>query len=315
VGTKHTLTITTIRAHAKINLDLRVLGTRADGFHELRTVFQAISLYDTLACVPREGPFAIECATAGMPLDETNLIWRAAQALWTSLRRPGAVRDVVVRVEKRIPMQGGLGGGSADAAAALVGLSVLWSSNLRLRDLSRLGAELGADVPFFLQGGTALGTGKGEELYPVDDLPRLTVVVIKPSFGVQTADAYAWLDENRARSVTPPEPAPPSELDLGWPGGPLALINDLQAPVADRHPAVREIVKALKEAGARAAAMTGSGSAVYGLFSQTVARTALRRLQRPDWLVIQTRTSDRREASRRIGCDKLPGLRRARVHQ
>src|SRR5215210_2246785 len=96
-----------VRAHAKINLDLRVLGTRADGFHELRTVFQAISLHDTISCVPREGPFAIECATAGVPLDQSNLIWRAAAALWRSLRRAGDVRVMLVRLDKRIPVQGG----------------------------------------------------------------------------------------------------------------------------------------------------------------------------------------------------------------
>ena len=113
----------TVRAHAKINLDLRVLGTRPDGFHELRTVFQALELHDTIECVPREGPFAIECETAGVPLDRSNLVWRAAEALWRSLRREGSVSDVLVRLHKRIPLQGGLGGGSADAAATLLALA------------------------------------------------------------------------------------------------------------------------------------------------------------------------------------------------
>src|SRR5687768_16827703 len=107
----------TIRAHAKINLDLRVLGMRPDGFHELRTVFQAISLHDTITCIPREGPFAIECDAASVPLDESNLVWKAAQALWRALRRTGPLRDMTVRLEKRIPLQAGLGGGSGDAAA------------------------------------------------------------------------------------------------------------------------------------------------------------------------------------------------------
>src|ERR1044072_393183 len=106
----------TVRAHANINLDLRELGTRPDGFHELRTVFQALALHDVIRCVSRPGPFAIECSAAGVPLDETNLIWRAAQTLWRSLRRPGMVRDVVLQLEKQIPLQAGLGGGSADAA-------------------------------------------------------------------------------------------------------------------------------------------------------------------------------------------------------
>src|ERR1044071_438706 len=111
-----------IRAHAKINLDLRVLGTRPDGFHELRTVLQALPLHAVLRCIPREGPFAIECASAGVPLDQSNLIWRAAETLWRSLRRSGPVRDVVVQLHKQIPLQAGLGGGSADAAASLMAL-------------------------------------------------------------------------------------------------------------------------------------------------------------------------------------------------
>src|SRR5688500_14358966 len=138
----------TIRAHAKINLDLRVLGSRPDGFHELRTVFQAISLHDTLTCVPREGPFAIECATAGVPLDRTNLIWRAADALWRALRRPGDARDAVITLEKRIPVQAGLGGGSANAAATLTALARAWRVPVRPAQLTDVAASLGADVPF-----------------------------------------------------------------------------------------------------------------------------------------------------------------------
>src|SRR4051794_30344222 len=132
-------------AHAKINLDLRVLGTRADGFHELRTVFQALALHDTIRCIPREGPFAIECATAGVPLDETNLIWRAAQALWRSLRRAGPVRDIVVQLDKEIPLQAGLGGGSADAAAALIGLARAWRVPVKPSQLTDVAAHIGSD--------------------------------------------------------------------------------------------------------------------------------------------------------------------------
>ena len=114
------------RAHAKVNLDLRVLGTRPDGFHELRTVFQTIELHDTLIAVERPGPFGLKCRTSGVPLDDTNLVWRAAAALWTALGRAGEPRDAVVTIEKTIPMEAGLGGGSADAAAALLALARLW---------------------------------------------------------------------------------------------------------------------------------------------------------------------------------------------
>src|SRR5688572_24927632 len=126
----------TIRAYAKINLDLRVLGSRPDGFHELRTVFQAISLHDVVECVSREGPFAIECDMAGVPLDRSNLVWRAADVLWRALRRAGPVRDVLIRLHKRIPLQAGLGGGSTDASAALLALTRVWGLAVRPNQLT-----------------------------------------------------------------------------------------------------------------------------------------------------------------------------------
>src|SRR5262245_50409048 len=161
-----------IRAHAKINLDLRVLGPRPDGYHELRTVFQAISLHDVLECVTHDGPLAIECEMAGVPLDRANLVWRAAEALWTSLRRVGGARGVRIRLTKGIPVQAGLGGGSTDAAATLLALARFWRVSLRPNQLVDVAASLGADVPFFLSGGTALGLGRGDEIYPLADLPR-----------------------------------------------------------------------------------------------------------------------------------------------
>ena len=186
-----------VRAYAKINLDLRVLGTRLDGFHELRTVFQSISLHDTVACIPREGPFAIECSAAGVPLDRSNLIWRAAEALWRALRRSGPIYGVGVRLDKRIPLQAGLGGGSADAAAALIGLARTWGVPLRPAQLTDVAATLGADVPFFLAGGTALGLGRGDDVYPLADLPRHWIVLLVPGFGVSTSEAYGWYDAER----------------------------------------------------------------------------------------------------------------------
>jgi 4-diphosphocytidyl-2-C-methyl-D-erythritol kinase len=170
----------------------------------------------------------------------------------------------------------------------------------------RLGVQLGSDVPFFLQGGTALGIGRGEELYPVDDVERMGVVIIKPSFGVSTADAYGWLDadrasENRNREPEFLDPSVSDMVEVGWPSGPLALSNDLMGPVAMRHPAVFEMVQACLGVGAIGAQMTGSGSAVFGLFPESVASKAARQLKRPDWLVLVARTQSRREAARRMG--------------
>jgi 4-diphosphocytidyl-2-C-methyl-D-erythritol kinase len=236
-----------------------------------------------------------------MPVDQTNLIYQAAERLWRAMGRSGEPRDVHVRLAKEIPVAAGLGGGSADAAAALAGLNILWNARMTARDLVGLAADIGSDVPFALHGGTALGAGRGEELYPIDDAPRLSVVIIKPSFGVSTRQAYAWLDADRQQGAIEPHAASRvGELDLGWPSGPVALVNDLQGPVTVRHPAIGQMVDALHRAGARAAAMTGSGSAVFGVFPGPVPRTALRGLQRPDWLVVLTRTSDRREAIRRM---------------
>src|SRR5262245_27886847 len=133
------------RAHAKVNLDLRVLGTRADGFHELRTVFQAVELHDTLTWTERTGPFTVKCRTPGVPLDETNLVSQAASRLWKALRRSGPPRDVDVTIDKRIPLQAGLGGGSADAAATLLALARLWGG-APMTLLREVGTSIGADV-------------------------------------------------------------------------------------------------------------------------------------------------------------------------
>jgi 4-diphosphocytidyl-2-C-methyl-D-erythritol kinase len=289
----------TVRAHAKINLDLRVLGTRPDGFHELRTVFQALSLHDTIECVPRAGPFAIECETAGVPLDRSNLVWRAAECLWRSLRRQGSVRDVLVRLHKRIPLQGGLGGGSTDAAATLVALAYAWRVPLRPNQLVDVGATLGADVPFFLSGGTALGLGRGDEIYPLADLPRHWVVLLIPGFGVATVDAYGWYDSERdpARGPIVREaqyvPGP-------WPSRAAQMINDLEGPIVRHHPEIEQMKTALRRAGALAAAMSGSGSTVFGLFQKKKdAVLAVERLSGSGWRVILTESLGRGEYSRR----------------
>jgi len=290
-----------LRPSAKVNLTLRVGPRRDDGYHEVQTLMQSIGLADTLTVSGRPGPFGLLSRSPGVPTDRTNLVWRAAELLWRDLGRPGDPRDAHIKLEKQIPVAAGLGGGSSDAAAALVGLNTVWAGRRSRRDLIQLAAELGSDVPFFLHGGTAIGLGRGEELYPVDDVARLGVVVIKPSFGVGTAEAYGWLDADRAAEAVAPEPGRPQDVEVGWAGGRLQLANDLQAPVSRRHPAIAEMIAACVTHGAMAAAMSGSGSAVFGVFSETTARRALARLQRPDWLVLLTRTLSRQEAAKRVG--------------
>ena len=290
--------VTTIRAHAKINLDLRVLGARPDGYHELRTVFQSLALHDTITCTLRPGPFAIECDAAGVPLDRTNLVWRAAEALWRALRRAGPMRDVMVHVQKQIPVEAGLGGGSADAAATLLALARAWRVPVRPAQLTDLAAMLGADVPFFLSGGTALGLGRGDEIYPLADLPRHWVVLLLPGFGVSTRDAFAWYAEERALDRSAPRE--PQYVPGPWPSRAAQMINDLEAPIARRHPEIDQMKSALRRAGALAAAMSGSGSTVFGLFQRrSEAVRAVERLSSSGWRVVLTESLGRGEHSRR----------------
>ncbi|MDQ3346707.1 MAG: 4-(cytidine 5'-diphospho)-2-C-methyl-D-erythritol kinase [Acidobacteriota bacterium] len=285
------------RAHAKVNLDLRVLGTRADGFHELRTVFQTIELHDTLTCIEQPGPFALRCRTPGIPLDDSNLVWRAGASLWRALGRDGEPRDTTVAIEKVIPMQTGLGGGSADAAAALMGLGRLWGG-VPLTLLREVASGIGSDVAFFLSGGTALGLGRGEEIYPLVDLPPHWIVVVRPAFGVSTAEAYAWYDEDRTAGLK--EPRELQFLPVPWPSRAAQMINDLEPPVVRRHPEITALKASLKEAGALAAAMSGSGSAVFGLFrSRPAAARCLKPLSKGGARVFLTRTLTRAEYERR----------------
>jgi 4-diphosphocytidyl-2-C-methyl-D-erythritol kinase len=235
-----------VRAFAKINLSLRVLGTRGDGYHELRTIFQSIALHDTLSIRAIRGPFRLTCDDPACPAGETNLIWRAAARMWDAAGRRGALRDLAIDLQKRIPLQAGLGGGSSDAAAALRALARRWRvGQARVRAAAK---ALGADVPYFLEGGTVLGLDRGDLLFPLIDHSAAWVVLVLPSFGVSTKDAFGWFDGDGARSAR------------------AELVNDLETPVVARHPEIGRIISALRRQGASQAAMSGSGSGVFGLF-------------------------------------------------
>lgn len=288
----------TVPAFAKINLDLRILGERADGYHDLRTIFQTLALCDRLTVTRRRGPFALTCDTPGVPTDHGNLVWKAASLLLRlGAGRRGVPRDLAVHLQKRIPAQAGLGGGSADAAMTLLALNRLWDLDLDLASLSRIGGRLGADVPFFLVGGTALGLGRGDDIYPLEDLPTVHVVILQPGFGVATAEAYHWYDtEPRVRRLPPPKPTPP-----GWPAWTASLRNDLEPAVVRHHPAIARIRQSLLDAGAVLAAMSGSGSAVFGVFERVeAARRTAHDLARPGWTAVCTHTLDRRRYARRL---------------
>lgn len=286
-----------VRAHAKVNLDLRVLGTRADGYHELRTVFQSIELHDTLLCTGRPGPFTLKSRTTTIPLDRTNLVWKSAAALWKALGRPGEPCDTLVSIEKVIPMEAGLGGGSADAAASLLALARLWGG-APVSLLREVAAGIGSDIPFFLSGGTALGLGRGEEIYPLVDLPVHWVVIVQPAFGVSTGEAYTWYDEDRVAGLK--EPRDLQVLPVPWPSRAAQMVNDLEPPVVRRHPEIGEIKAALRDGGAVASSMSGSGSAVFGLFrTRPAAARMLAPLARGGARTYLTRTLTRAEYERR----------------
>lgn len=285
-----------VRAFAKINLDLRVVGTLPDGYHEVRTILQTLALHDTLTFEARRGPLQIVCDAPGVPLDSRNLVWKALALVHQRVRgRTGEPSGLRVTIEKRIPSEAGLGGGSSDAAAALLAASVLWRLDLDLPSLARLAAHLGADVPFFLAGGTALGIGRGDEVSPLPEPPATPIVVLKPHFGVSTADAYRWVDEDhRLRSRRGGRRLPPA-----WPGWAAGATNDMEAPVARRQPGIRRAVQALTRHGADFAAMSGSGSAVFGVFPDVdAARAAASALGGREWTVLRTRTLGREAVAR-----------------
>jgi len=186
------------------------------------------------------------------PTDSTNLVWRAAEALWKAAGRRGSPRDVAITLVKRIPVAAGLGGGSSDAAAVLRALARMW--RVEAERLPAIAAALGADVSYFLEGGTVLGLERGDLLFPLQDRPQTWVTLVVPAFTIRTSDAYRWFDADakRLRRRLKREDA----------------VNDLEAPVATRHPEIARLVGALRRAGASHAAMTGSGSAVFGLFDR-----------------------------------------------
>jgi len=288
-----------VRAFAKVNLSLRVLGTRPDGYHELRTIFQSIALHDTLTIRIARGPFRLTCDDPNCPADYTNLIWRAADAIWKAARRRGAPRDVAIDLLKRIPMNAGLGGGSSDAAVALRAFARLWGlDEARARAIGR---ELGADVPYFFEGGTVLGLERGDRLFPLIDRPRAWVVLVLPDFGVSTPQAFEWWDAHHQSGARRPQPsvsarrravADRSAKAVALPAD--ELVNDLQGVVSERHPQVARIITRLRSAGASHAAMTGSGSTVFGLFeSEPMAARAARAMASRSRLTHVTTTLNR----------------------
>ncbi len=286
-----------VRAFAKINLGLKILDKRPDGYHTIHTVYQSVALPDRLGVVLLKGAKGtrVECAHPGVPGGRDNLVFRACQ-LWKRARKFSG--GITVRLDKRIPIGSGLGGGSSDAAAVLAGLERLTGDHLNLHARWKIAARLGSDVPFFLWGGRGLGIGRGEEVFPLPDLPSRRCLVVFPGFHVSTASAYRQAQREltkNARGRRMSEFGAWSPLPLeGW--GPAE--NDFERIVFARWPRLAQLKSQLIRAGAETASLTGSGSAVYALFNsaRTLARAV--KLVPADWQVFRTRTLSRAEYQR-----------------
>jgi 4-diphosphocytidyl-2-C-methyl-D-erythritol kinase len=251
-----------LRAFAKINLDLRILGRRDDGYHELRTIFQAIDWYDEILIEPAK---RFEFSAPGIPEDETNLVVRAVRAYE---RLAGVTANVRVQVTKNIPVGRGLGGGSADAAVTFIGLQRMYKRSLPFDEIPRVLRTLGSDVPFFTLGGRASGAGRGDEVYKLEDSTDYWLLLVDPDVMIRTAEAYSWL--------TPPDKSNSIESLCTTSGSGCETdvwTNDFEVPVFQRYPELARIKDELLQLGAYRAALSGSGSAIFGQF-QMVSEAA-----------------------------------------
>ena len=286
-----------IRSFAKVNLALAVLGRRADGFHEIRNVFQSIDLNDEIE-IRSSSELRLECEGLPDVPVESNLAWKAARAL-VQLVSPGQGAHLILR--KKIPPGAGLGGGSSNAAATLLGLIRFWGIRPSEADLMALAANLGSDVPFFLHGGTALGIGRGEEIYPLPEIPKSHLLVIYPGIHVSTAEAYHSLNltltsRHAAHKI--------QRFCSRLPGDPECLtmiFNDFESSILPAHPAIDEAKAFLNSRGAAASLLSGSGSSVFGFFlDEESTLKASRAAHRETWRVFPAKTLSRAEYLRSL---------------
>ncbi len=281
-----------LRSFAKINLGLSVLGRRADGYHEIRTIFQTISLCDEMEMRPSN---RLELCCENLPdtPTEENLIWKAAVAL---AGKTGEKRGASITIRKRIPMGGGLGGGSSNAAATLLGLCRLWDVNPPESDLSDIAAKLGSDVPFFLRGGTAMGAGRGEKIELLPDIAPQHLVVIFPGVHVSTAEAYRSLNLGltspaRAHRIQKLySRAQKGEAFLA------EIFNDFESSILTACAPIKEAKCFLEGHGATTTLLSGSGSSVFGFFSNEESAFAVSRAKaRESWRLFPAKTLSRAE--------------------
>ncbi len=321
-----------LRSFAKINLGLKIGPLRADGFHELRTIYQTIALHDVVRVEVQAGDaIEIRCDDPRVPLDATNTCYKIAERV---LKITNTARKVVIEIEKHLPVQGGMGAASSNAIAAMLGLGRVLGVELSQPDKLRIASEVGSDLPLFLIGGTVLGLDRGQEVYAVQDLPETALVVVTPPIGVSTPKAFAqwdallaresaltvrdatgtikkrdqaddaWLSE-RLLSRAVPAKGPASGVPAS--GGDRAetplldlvrtgIENDFERVVFPEYPELREVKSVLQREGARYASLSGSGSTLYGMFdSLSDAEAAAEHMRAAGHAAVATRALTRYE--------------------
>ena len=289
---------TQVRSFAKINIGLRIGRLREDGFHELRTIYQTLAIHDVIKVdVTRGLGIEVLCRNPQVPTDESNTCWRVTERVLKALKVRSKVRIVI---EKNLPVQGGMGGASSNAVATMLALEKALKLRLAPEERARIAAEVGSDLPLFLIGGTVLGTGRGEQVYAVEDLPELHCVTATPQVGVSTPGAFAEWDRKLTHSdgsdrinkfslavyewLSGSRFSPTGVPDKGWDRAEALLLdlvragieNDFESVVFPKYPEIREVKRVLERSGASYSSLSGSGSTVYGLFAarQSAAQAA-----------------------------------------
>jgi 4-diphosphocytidyl-2-C-methyl-D-erythritol kinase len=283
----HALRTARVEAQAKINLFLRILSREPSGYHQLETLFQRIALADSVTVHVGGSARSLDCTGADVGPVEKNLAWRAAVAFTEAA---GNATNFQIEIEKRIPVGGGLGGGSADAAAVLRALNVLAEKPLSDSALATIAFSLGADVPYLLSThALALGAGRGEKLFPLQPLAARRVLLAIPPFGVSSADAFGWFAEQKASRHSGTRATLPVGRKLEWRTVAALAANDLEGPVGARHPELATLREELRKSGAILAQMSGSGSTVFGVFDATGV-TVTNGIQRAGARIVATET-------------------------
>jgi 4-diphosphocytidyl-2-C-methyl-D-erythritol kinase len=274
-----------LEARAKVNLYLEICGLRPDGFHAVRMILQSIGLADVIRLSPGSEGILIRCNHPQVPSDCTNLAYRAAELIQASF---GISKGIAIEIEKRIPVEAGLAGGSTNAAAVLVGLNQVWGLGQTQGELAQLGQQLGSDIPFCIAGGTQLAQGRGEILEPLPDLDGIPLLLAKPrQVGISTAWAYRTFHDFEQEPDLIQSHDLPSLIQAIQRRDAAAmarlLSNDLERPVLAHHPLIAQLKQAQLEAGALGSLMSGSGSTVFGIWPTVAAAAAAQAQLAPDF--------------------------------